>query len=345
MALVLAMLGPAGSVGARAQQTSPTAASLWSQYKARFISQDGRLSDDSAGGISHSEGQGYGMLLAVFSDDRETFAKMWAWTSANLEVRGDSLAGWRWRPQDNPRVKDTNNATDGDLLIAWALAQAGRQWRDDKFTKAAHAIALSIAGKATYPSIFGPAISPGLAGFGADDMADGPVVNLSYWVFPAFEALADVAPEFNWGALRESGLALIDAARFGPKRLPTDWISLKYGVQPAAGYPRRFGYDVVRAPLYLAWGAPKEQARIAELVDAWAGPTDATPDVIDTDTGGRVNSFGEKGFRAVAALGRCAAHGSKFPDELRSVQFERYYSATLHMLSLTALRLRFPQCL
>lgn len=339
-AMLAAALTFSGPIGAKAQ--SP--AELWSGYKNRFISSEGRLSDDSAGGISHSEGQGYGMLLAAFSDDRDTFAKMWDWTSTNLEVRSDALAGWRWRPQDNPRVMDRNNATDGDLLIAWALAEAGKRWKEPKYTKAARKIGLAIAEKATYASIFGPALSPGVAGYGADDMKDGPVVNLSYWVFPAFDALAEVAPEYNWASLRDSGLALIDAARFGPRKLPTDWISLKFGVQPAANYPRQFGYDVVRAPLYLAWGVPKERDRLAAMVDAWAGPTDGTPDVIETDKGGKVYSFGDKGYRAVAALARCAAHGTKFPDELRSIQFDRYYSATLHMLSLTALRLRYPQC-
>jgi endo-1,4-beta-D-glucanase Y len=284
------------------------------------------------------------MLLAAFSDDRATFDKLWTWTAANLEVGPEGLAAWRWRPQDNPHVMDKNNATDGDLLIAWALAEAGKRWGDKAYTERAHKISVAIFGKVVRPTIFGPAISPGLRGFGPDDTDDGPVVNLSYWVFPAFDALAEAAPELDWAGLRQSGLALIDAAKFGPRRLPSDWISLKYGVQPDAAHPRRFGYEVVRAPLYLAWGQPEERARLGAMVDAWTGSDDGPPSVVDIDSGAAVQSFGDQGYRAVVALARCAARGAKFPDDLRTVEFDRYYSATLHMLSLTALRQRFPQC-
>jgi endoglucanase len=328
----------------RAGAETPTSEALWSAYKARFIAPEGRLIDDSQGSVSHSEGQGYAMLLAAFADDRDTFARLAKWTDANLALRSDGLASWRWRPQDNPHVMDKNNATDGDLLIAWALAEAARRWNDDAYAGRARKIALAVGGKMVHPSILGPILSPGALGFGPDDTEDGPVVNLSYWVFPAFETLAEAAPEVDWAGLRQSGLALIDAAKFGPRRLPSDWISLKYGVQPDAAHPRRFGYEVVRAPLYLAWGAPEEHARIAAMLEAWAGATDHAPPVIDIDTGSAVGSFGDPGYRAVAALARCAADGAKFPDELRNVEFTRYYPATLHMLSLTALRLRFPQC-
>jgi len=40
-------------------------------------------------GISHSEGQGYGMLLAVAADDRPTFDLLWGWTRAQLMLRND----------------------------------------------------------------------------------------------------------------------------------------------------------------------------------------------------------------------------------------------------------------
>ncbi len=128
------------------------------------------------------------------------------------------------------------------------------------------------------------------------------------------------------------------------RRLPSDWISLKYGVQPAAGFPKRFGYDVVRVPLYLAWGGPEEKARLGALVDAWAGADDIAPPVVDIDTGTASSTFQGKGYRAVAALARCAAHDVKFPDELRSVDFDAYYPSTLHMLALTALRQRRWPC-
>ena len=316
----------------------------WTLYKSRFIDPDGRLIDDAADDVSHSEGQGYALVLAAFNDDRDTVARLWSWTLANLEIRGDHLAAWRWRPQDHPHALDKNNATDGDLLIAWGLAEAGRRWNMPEYTAQARQIAQAIGRKAVFRSSFGPALRPGVAGFGPDDATDGPLVNLSYWVFPAIEALAEVAPEVDWAGLRRSGLALFDAARFGPAHLPTDWLSLRDGVAPARDRPAVFGYELVRAPLYLAWGAPEAKTQLAKLTQSWLDASSGALSVIDVDTGKATQGFADQGYRAVAALARCALYDEKFPDELRRIEAKRYYPATLHMLSLTALRLRYSRC-
>jgi endoglucanase len=340
MALCAALLAAlALAAPARADES----AGNWSRYKARFLAPEGRLVDD-AGDVSHSEGQGYALVLAAFNDDPKAFAAIWKWTAANLEIRGDHLAAWRWRPGDNPHVLDRNNATDGDLLIAWGLAEAGRRWRLPEYTAEAHKIALSLASKTVFATAFGPALRPGVAGFGADDSPDGPIVNLSYWVFPAFDALAEVAPEVDWKGIERSGLALFDAARFGAPGLPTDWISLRAGVAPAAKRPPVFGYELVRAPLYLAWGPPEAKPRLAALTKAWLGAAGGAPMVIDVEKAAITQSFADPDYRAIAALARCALYSEKFPENLRVVRADRYYSATLAMLSLTALRVRYPQC-
>src|ERR1700726_973301 len=133
----------------------------WRTYQSKFISPEGRVIDDANGGISHSEGQGYGMLIAVRAGDRAGFDRLWTWTRANLELRGDYLAAWRWDPAHEPHVADRNNATDGDLLIAWALADAGAKWRVPAYTDAARGIADAVGSRAIIPSRFGPLLLPG----------------------------------------------------------------------------------------------------------------------------------------------------------------------------------------
>ena len=318
--------------------------SNWALYKSRFIDADGRLFDDSADNVSHSEGQGYALVLAAFNDDHDTFARLWSWTLANLEIRGDHLAAWRWRPDDQPHALDKNNATDGDLLIAWGLAEAGRRWRMPGYGAQARQIALALGRKAVFPSSFGPTLRPGAVGFGSDDTIDGPLVNLSYWVFPAIDELAEIAPEVDWAGVRAGGLALFDAAKFGPAHLPTDWLSLREGVAPAKDRTHVFGYELVRAPLYLAWGPPEAKPRLAALMRSWLDASAGEPSLIDVNTGKPTQSFSDEGYLAIAALARCAVEEKKFPEELRKIQLKRYYPATLHMLSLTVLRLRYPRC-
>ena len=43
----------------------------WHDYKERFLLQDGRIIDTYQHNRSHSEGQGYGMLLAIANRDRQ----------------------------------------------------------------------------------------------------------------------------------------------------------------------------------------------------------------------------------------------------------------------------------
>ena len=58
-----ALIGMAGAVFGAYDGT--VAESDWAAYRDRFVLADGRVVDDGNGGISHSEGQGYGLLLAV----------------------------------------------------------------------------------------------------------------------------------------------------------------------------------------------------------------------------------------------------------------------------------------
>jgi cellulose synthase (UDP-forming) len=69
---------------------------LWSFYKQTYI-QNGRVVSLDENGITTSEGQGYAMLRAVWSNDRATFNTVWAWTKQQLQVLDDKLFAWKWK--------------------------------------------------------------------------------------------------------------------------------------------------------------------------------------------------------------------------------------------------------
>ena len=60
---------------------------------------------------------------------------------------------------------DGNNATDGDLFIAWALYRAGRQWNDAAYLQAGTEISRDIRAKLLGQSPHGPYLLPGERGF------------------------------------------------------------------------------------------------------------------------------------------------------------------------------------
>jgi endo-1,4-beta-D-glucanase Y len=325
LALTLAAPTTAGAQSAHAAQGSPTSlrhfqaepgawqTGAWETYKSRFVMPDGRVVDDGNGGISHSEGQGYAMLLAVLANDAGAFNRIWTWTKKELYTRPDGLASWRWEPDKTPRITDPNNASDGDLLIAWALAEASDRWARPEWAREAVRI--------------------------------GPVVNLSYWVFPAFDSLKRVAPSIDWSGYRASGLSLLRHARFGSARLPPDWISIAKGrVEIAEGFPPTFSYNALRIPLYLAWAgfrSPEHLGAYAAFMTASGGRLRE----VNLKSSEFAEPIGDAGYLAIFALTACLVNQTPIPPALRSVSFDRYYPATLHMLSLAAARLRYAECL
>jgi hypothetical protein len=72
--------------------------SEWQAFTSRYLSAEGRIIDTANDGISHSEGQGYGMFFAAHFGDRRRFDLIWEWTQANLSRPQDSLFMWRFDP-------------------------------------------------------------------------------------------------------------------------------------------------------------------------------------------------------------------------------------------------------
>jgi endoglucanase len=320
----------------------------WRAYKQKFVSEAGRVVDTANGMISHSEGQGYGLLLAVAAADRPTFERIWDWTRANLAVRNDALLAWRWEPDHRPAVADMNDAADGDILVAWALAEAAEAWSEAAYRVASRRIAVEVGRRLVlWKSPSGPTLLPAVAGFAAEDRPDGPIVNLSYYIFPAFARLGLVAPEFDWDSLGQSGLRLIEASRFGEPRLPIEWISLSGGSPHAAdGFAADFAYNSIRIPLYLAWGGMGRRDHYEPFLAAWSKQGPRNLATLDVKSGRSVEKLDETGYAAIPALTSCAMSGAPWPAKLKSLRpADNYYATTLQLLSLVAVRMRFPSCL
>ena len=316
----------------------------WAAYKARFVEDNGRVVDDGNGGISHSEGQGYGMLLAWFAGNRADFEKIWSFTRINLMLRDDGLFVWRWNPQTQPAVSDPNNASDGDILIAYALALAGTGWNEERYTAQAGEIASTLARGSLFEWEGKLLLRPGTAGFAAEDRPDGPVVNLSYWVFEALPVLEQLAPEGDWAELGRSGLELLGEAAFTDRNLPSDWLSVAAEVQPAEGFPARFSYDAMRIPLYLIRAGEDDRALLDRMRQGMRGDSGGLA-LVDLATGETYEEPMDAGYRIIQALMTCVIDGTSVPEELQGFEPTLYYPSTLQLLALAHMREERPECL
>lgn len=319
MALTTAACGTSTSIQAK------TSRSWWQDYRRRFLGADGRIIDNGNGGISHSEGQGYGMLLALAANDKDAFTSMAQWAERNLARSDVALFSWRFDPRSANPVSDRNNATDGDMLIAWALAQGGKRWKMQPFLDRSTEIRAAIRKKCVVKAFDRSLLLPGLDGFSGPKQV---VINPSYFIWPALDAFARLDGPAVWKPVIDDSAAILNLAKFGPYRLPTDWLVVtgSRDIAPAEDKPPRFGFDAIRVTLYALIGRRPELT--ADITAFWRSrllqrrPIPAWVDVVTSEEAPYPISSGGQAI-ASRLLGLPA------PTALA----DDYYAATLQMLA------------
>ncbi|NIF24577.1 MULTISPECIES: glycosyl hydrolase family 8 [Pantoea] len=239
----------------------------WSSYKSRFLTPDGRIIDTANNNVSHTEGQGYGMLLAVAYNDRATFQQLWTWTRTHLRNPQNDLFYWRYTPNVTNPVADKNDASDGDVLIAWALQRAAQKWQVSDYQQASDQIQKAIVKQTVIEFAGRTVMLPAAQGFNKTSYI---VLNPSYFLFAAWEDFARHSHLQVWTRLIDDGMSLLDAMHFGNTALPLDWVALNAdgSVAPALGYPPRFSYDAIRIPLNVWWYDP-QSLRLVPFQQVW----------------------------------------------------------------------------
>ena len=314
-------------VGATRARASSSSDPDWELYKSRFLQPDGRIVDTGNNGISHSEGQGYGLFFASTFNDRSAFETIWAWTQGTLKHKDGYLHSWRWTPSA-PHITDTNNASDGDLMIAWALRRAAILWGREDYAQQAQAIIKDLGQKCVRKVGSRIVLLPGAKGF---DRLKSVVINLSYYNIPALQRAVRLDPSGPWAGLIDSGQQLVQSSRFGLWGLPPDWLSIdrkSERIFPATGFPARFSYDAIRIPLYLKWANFMPVSLTQALYAVSQNYTmNGLPGWIDLKSGERSNYNAPPGFKAVFMF---ALNGPDALPNLPSIkESSDYYSASL----------------
>lgn len=253
----------------------------WHAYLHDYVQSDGRVIDQTLGGITTSEGQVYALLRAMWIGDERRFDAVLRWTVDNLQG-GDpgSLPAWKWGQRDDGQwgVIDPSPAADADVLLAWVLAGAAVRWDRPELIGRARAVA-GRAWDAETQVIGGRRLL--LPGPWAADMQ--PVwMNPSYLMVPVFRDLARIDPAHPWGDLIDSSYALLEASADPVTGLHPDWVFLdpETGdlVSPPPGEEARavHGFEALRVVWFLAaderWSG---DARATALLDAQRPRVDA----------------------------------------------------------------------
>lgn len=300
----------------------------WSSYKTRFMATDGRIKDTANNNVSHTEGQGFAMLLAVDNDDRQGFERLWQWTRLHLSNKQNGLFYWRYNPAAADPVIDKNNASDGDVLIAWALLRAGEKWNVADYLTQSDKLQRAIVSRNVIRFAGYTIMLPGAQGFNKTSYV---VLNPSYFLFPAWRDFARRSHLKIWSQLIDDGFDLLGKMNhFGRSALPLDWVALNVdgSMAPAIAWPPRFSYDAIRIPLYIWWYDP-QSLRLVPFQRYWANYSRLqTPAWINVSTNEAAPYNMDGGLLAVRDL--IMGDTAQLTDRLDAQ--ENYYSASLRLL-------------
>jgi endo-1,4-beta-D-glucanase Y len=210
-----------------------------------------------------SEGIAYGMLIAVYMNDRTMFDALWSYASPG---RLDSNGLMNWRYDSNGGMIQGGSAADADEDIAWALLMAGAQWGAATYTTAATTMINAIWDHEVDTG-GGTVLKPG------DNFGGAGQTNPSYFAPSYYRAFAKVTPAHDWMALVTSSYATLAAAS-GSLGLVPNWSnSAGQGVNGPNNDTSgpAFGYDACRTPWRIAldWcenGAPEARTYLDKIV-------------------------------------------------------------------------------
>lgn len=275
----------------------------WEQFKKDYISQEGRVIDPSdARKITTSEGQSYGMFFALAANDRVAFDNILDWTQNNLAQGSlkERLPAWLWGKKENSKweVLDSNSASDGDVWMAWSLLEAGRLWKEQRYTDIGSALLKRIAREevVTVPGL-GSMLLPGKVGFAEDNS----------WRFnPSYlpPTLAQYFTRFGapWTTLRETNQRLL--LETAPKGFSPDWVRYEKdkGWQLKAEKTLISSYDAIRVYMWVGMmpDSDPQKARMLNRFKPMATFTEKNgypPEKVDVATG-KAQGKGPVGFSA-----------------------------------------------
>jgi endoglucanase len=278
----------------------------WAKFKQLYLSADGRVIDASTDQrITVSEGQAYALLFALVGNDRTGFDTVLEWTRNNL-AHGDlghSLAAWKWGLAADGRwtVLDANSASDADLWMSYALAEAARLWRTETYGNISRALSESILREevALVPGL-GSTLLPGPRGFVSGEIWR---LNASYSPIQALRVVSRQSGNALWDEVLASSVRVILAS--APHGYAADWVAFRsnegFFTDPATHGVG--SYDAIRVYLWsgmLADADPQTQSlahALEPMIDAAA--KHPVPESIDTT---RLETLGEGSPGFAAAL-------------------------------------------
>lgn len=224
-------------------------------WRERYLTAEGaggflRVRMPTADDATSSEGIAYGMILAAYMRDRESFDALWSYAGKYRNPRG--LMAWEVSAEGE--VLDRMAATDADEDMAFALLVAEGEWRG-----------YAADARALIDSLMMHAVEPGTRVFRPGDRWGGSAVtNPSYFAPAYYKLFARVTGDERWTEVADTSYAILDRVvrKHSPGAgLAPEWLSaagdsaLGRASDADDGFEFDYGYNATRLPWRLAMDA------------------------------------------------------------------------------------------
>ena len=237
-----------------------------------------------------SEGIGYGMLIAVYMNDRPTFDGLWGYAKQHLDVSG--LMNWHLNPDGSIASGGTGSATDADEAIAWALLMASGQWAsgsyyDDGKKMAAAILSNSVAGDGM--------LKPG------DQWGSSDKTFPDYFAPSYFRVFKQVSGSDNWDIVIRRNYEILAQVSGQYGLVPDSTSGTTYDLSATYKYdacrtPWRIGMD------YCFYGTPEAKTYLDKIGAFFDGQGVANIGDGYSLTGSKTSSFGNMAFIGPAGV-------------------------------------------
>jgi endo-1,4-beta-D-glucanase Y len=259
---------------------------FWRQTFVQACNEGGRrLVYPESNNDTRSEGVGYGMVIAAYFGDQQTFDGLW-----DYYQRFQQNGLMRWKTNGCAGSNDNGSAADADIDAAFGLIVANRQWPGQGYAADADTILDAIRGELFLGGCQGILLA-------GSDFADCGCTNPSYSApgyYRAF-ASADTGQAAFWNNARTATYTYLLAAQNDQSGLVPAWASsnggtgLSGGCTPqvsGGGSPNQFQADAARTPWRVAtdliWtGIPQAQQFLAPMANFAAGAPNRIVQIVD----------------------------------------------------------------
>jgi endo-1,4-beta-D-glucanase Y len=213
----------------------------WTRWKQTFVVSGGgttlRVQRPENANDTVSEGMAYGMLLAVYMNDKPTFDGLWGY--AQTRLNGNGVMNWHYTSSGG--VQEQGGATDADEDMAFALVMADKQWGGYQ-TPATTLVKNILAHEVESGS---NVLKPGDAFGGSSE------TNPSYFAPAYYRVFASYTGNAQWMQVVTASYTVLNKCANPTTGLVPDWCNAQGGATRSS----RYYYDATRTPWRIATDA------------------------------------------------------------------------------------------